>query len=622
MCGISGIFSFKNQKISNYDIEQINNALIHRGPDNGKILIFNNLALGQRRLSIQDLRTEGTAPLGNEDGKIWVTFNGEIYNFKILREDLLKKGHIFKTQTDTEVLVHLYEEYGVDMVNLLRGMFAFAIWDERKRRLHLFRDRLGVKPLFYSIDEELIIFASELKAITKFKKNNEINPYAIDTFLSFEAVYAPDTIFLGIRKLPQGHFMTIEESGKIEIHRYWSPSKKEQNVFQNFNEALEETEKQIEEAVKIRMIADVPVGAFLSGGIDSGLIVSYMAQNSSMPIDTFSLGFEGTHNELPFAKLVAEKYRTNHHEFFLTPDLKDLIHWTVLHFDEPFGDLSAIPTYCISKLARNYVTVALSGDGGDESFGGYEAYKQVLNLNQIARRIGPFKSLLKIAETGLQNYRTSNNQIARLIRLSKYLSSNLSDRYTNYMSIFKEEEKEMLYQKHFKEEISTQHNVLVSPDFDFLTNELDWMLAHDQLNRLSQCLNTKVDMASMANSLEVRSPFLDSTLINFAYSLPQEYKVFNGINKYILRKIAHKFLPPEIFNKPKTGFSFPLDKWLRVELFELLNDYLNEKSILNYYLNYKFIKKMKEEHLSNNRNWSNRLWLLLILEIWFRTNKV
>lgn len=622
MCGIAGKFEFSGAVVDRALISKMCDTIIYRGPDAEGIYTAPYIGLGQRRLSIIDLRDSANPPLSNEDDSVWIVFNGEIYNFKELRASLVEKGHVFRTATDTEVIVHLYEEYDTECVQHLRGMFAFAIWDSKKKRLFAARDRLGKKPFVYTKTNSSFVFGSEIKAITA-DPTVSISPSfrAIDSYLTYQYVPSPLTAFTGVFKLPPAHHLICNERGDVHVTRYWSPPSPEKSKASR-EEIAGEILVRLKESVRLRMVADVPLGAFLSGGIDSGAIVALMAMESSQPIKTFTIGFdEGEFSELPYARKVAERYHTDHYEFIVKPDIADILPLLVKHYNEPFADSSAVPTYYVSKMAREHVTVALSGDGGDENFAGYSHYAQTLEwsaLDFIPRSVR--KSIFGISEAVL-NAMPYTNFTARAARGCHLIASQLPERYEAQISILKAQEKRACYSSNFLSLLRAEgeSDYGVSLPWSTTANSMDWMMLHDQNFYLPDCLMVKSDVASMANSLELRAPLLDHTFIEFAATIPSTMKRDKNGGKRILREAVQGLLPDEILNKRKTGFGIPLAKWLRKELFEtlqsmLLDDVARRRNLFKH----DFLKKIINEHASGHRDWSTRLWALLFLELWFR----
>ncbi|MFH0774861.1 MAG: asparagine synthase (glutamine-hydrolyzing) [bacterium] len=621
MCGICGKLTLDGTPPQKDLLLRMCDTLRHRGPDDEGVYIGKNIGLGHRRLSIIDLST-GHQPLSNEDGTIWIVFNGEIYNFLELRPNLTNRGHRFKTKTDTETVIHLYEEYGVQCVQHLRGMFAFAIWDEKKKRLFLARDRIGKKPLCYAFTKNSFIFASELKAILEDSDiDRQINLEAIHHYLTYQCVPSPMTIFAQIKKLPPAHIMVIED-GKMELERYWRPeyipktSLKEPEIIEHILEILKE-------ATRIRLISDVPLGAFLSGGIDSSATVAMMSQLMDKPVKTFSIGFpEASFNELSFARVVADRFKTEHYEFIVKPDALDILPKIVWHYDEPYSDSSCIPTYYLSQLTKQHVTVALNGDGGDETFAGYErylAYKLTSCYEKVPKfiRDGIFAFLKAFPESS-----SRRDFIRGAKRFAEVMAEPSERRYIRWLSIFSNGLKDKIYSEEMKERMKSIDSVeIVAESFKRSgTNDLlDTLLFVDTMNYLPEVLMVKVDIASMAHSLECRSPFLDHKLVEFAASIPSNLKLKGKKTKYILKKALSGILPEKILNRGKMGFGVPLSFWFREELKDYARELLLCKKADRGYFEQKEIKNLLEEHISGRVNHSYRIFSLIMLELWHQT---
>ena len=623
MCGICGKVTFDGSAVTEGLVGTMCRTLVHRGPDDQGVYVAPHIGLGQRRLSIIDLSPQAAPPLANEDQSIWVVFNGELYNFRQLREQLERKGHRFRTDCDTEILPHLYEEYGIDCLGHMRGMFALALWDNRKKMLLAARDRLGQKPLCYARTGRALVFGSEIKAVTADPDVSVAPNYgAIDLYLRYQYVPSPLTAFEGISKLPPGHYLTCHADGTTEVRRYWQPPLGPVSTA-GAEELEAELLDRLRESVRMRMVSDVPLGAFLSGGIDSGTIVALMAAEASGPVKTFSIGFEDEkHNELPYARLTAERYGTEHHEFIVKPQAADVLPLLVKHYNEPFADSSALPTYYVSKMTRQGVTVALSGDGGDESFCGYDHYMQALRWGRAdavpaALRhaaLAPLEAAL-----GLVPY---NHVTGRGGRACRMVRSRWPQRYLSQVSILKAEERRAFYTPRFKALLAGGEGGNDRPAGLALppgTAPLDWMICHDQNFYLPDCLMVKTDIASMANSLELRSPFLDHELVEFAATIPWRMKRDASGGKAILKWAVGSIVPEQVVHKPKTGFSIPLARWLREDLAEmvqgtLLDDRCHRRGLIKP----RVVRRMIDELAAGRDKWSSRLWSLLFLELWFR----
>ena len=623
MCGICGKVSFSGKVVERELIARMNGVMVHRGPDGEGIYVGAGIGLGQRRLAIIDLDSRSVAPLCNEDGSVWVTFNGEIYNFRGLRSELVRQGHTFRTNSDTEVIVHLYEEYGVDCLGRMRGMFAFALWDDYRKVLFAARDRLGKKPFVYARTTSSFIFASEIKAITL---NPEVsvgpNFAALDSYLKYQYVPSPSTAFAGVSKLPPAHYLKCEANGTLEVKPYWQPPMPEKTRAPRA-QIEEELRCRLLEAVRLRLVSDVPLGAFLSGGIDSSTIVALMAMAGGTPVKTFTIGFgEDGFDERRLARKTASRWGTEHHELVVKPDAAEVLPLLVEHYNEPFADSSAIPTYYVSKLTREHVTVALSGDGGDESFAGYVSYPQVLRW-EAADRVPRFvRAAGAAAVEAVAKRLGSSNRSARARRAATMLNSGLRERFLLQMSTLKPGEKQAAYTPEFLSLIAQCSAVEDRPScfaYDPSDDPLDWMMRHDQSFYLPDCLMVKTDVAAMASSLEVRCPFLDQEFLEFAASIPSSMKRDSRGGKAILKSAVTGLVSSEVLDGPKHGFGVPLAAWFRGELAELLRGTLTGQRAASRNLFVPTaIRRMVDEHIEGRRDWSNRLWALLFLELWFR----
>lgn len=625
MCGICGIVS-RDRGISEAKtlIKQMCDQIIHRGPDAEGYHINNSMAFGMRRLKIIDLET-GNQPIFNEDGTIGVVFNGEIYNFLELRQQLLEKGHTFSSRSDTEVLVHLYEEEGEKLVNKLRGMFAFCIWDQKKGKVFLARDRLGIKPLFYHVTPQYFLFASELKSILAMPfVKREIDFNSLSDYFTFLYVPAPRTIFENINKLPPAHFIVFENGG-IEIKRYWNLEFASDGFSKDENEYIEEFLEIFKESVKCRLISDVPLGAFLSGGIDSSLVVAMMSELSHRPVETFSIGYRGSgayFDERKYSRLVAERFDTNHHEFIIEPpNVKELLDKIVPQFDEPFADASAIPNFLLSKETRRYVTVALSGLGGDELCGGYERYVGCL-LAETYRRLPSVltERLIPSAVRRLPDSKNGNHLNERLKRFVSTANLPFLQRYLEIVGTFNEQEKELLFTKEALGCVSRPTSKVFSQIYGELPhgiNPINAMSFIDINTYLVDDLLTLTDRMSMANSLEARVPLIDHHLVEFFASVPPHLKIKNYSKKYLLKKAAEKLLPKEVIYRKKMGFSVPLVVWFRNEMREYVKKALSPEQVNKAGLfNHNYISRVLGEHFSGKRNYDEKIWALINFMKW------
>ncbi len=618
MCGITGIFNFaKKNKVDKRVLKQMTDAIKYRGPDHGDYFIDDYIGLGYRRLAIIDLSKEGNQPIYNEDKSICIVFNGEIYNFHELRTILEQKKHKFSSNTDTETIVHAYEEFGIDCVKYLRGMFAFAVWNSNKQELFIARDRIGKKPLFYYTDSERFVFGSELKCLMQDKAiPKKIDKKSISLYFSYGYVPSPNSVFTGIKKLMPGHTLIIDKKGKMKINEYWDL--KYEPEIKSEKEWCGLIKNKVQEAVKLRLISDVPLGAFLSGGIDSSIIVSQMSQLSKSSVKTFSIGFEEEEfSELKYAKLIAEKYKTDHHEFIVKPDAVKILPKLVWLYNEPYSDSSALPSYYVAEMTRKHVTVALNGDGGDESFGGYDRYlleKYIKNYNKIKLFHPLINRFISILPTPAHNKHIIN-KIKRFIKTSRLTPEQA---YLNFLTTFNFEEKTKLINQPENQE---DKNIFFdffnkNPDQDFISKA-----TYSDIKRyLPEDLLVKMDMATMGNSLEGRSPFLDHELMELAAKIPSNLKINRSVKKYILKKTFAKELPKEILKRKKQGFGAPIIKWFENDLKYLFDELIfSQNCLIKEYADTNFIKKVAEEHGAEQNQ--HKLWNLLCLETWLRINE-
>ena len=628
MCGITGIVNFNGKPVDAEVLRKMNNLLIHRGPDDEGYFIKEanggvNAGLGMRRLSIIDLET-GSQPIFNEDKSIVVVCNGEIYNFHDLREELAGKGHVFKTKSDTEVLAHLYEEHGTDCLHKLNGMFAFAIWDTNKQFLFLARDRAGKKPLYYTQIGESFYFASEIKsflAVPGFEK--KVNLKAIHYYLTYQYIPSPMTIFENVFRIPPASFLTIDSSAKQECKKYWAPDFRNKTKL-SYSEAQKNIRDILRDAVKIRMISDVPLGAFLSGGIDSSIVVGIMSALSNYPVKTFSIGFkEQDFSELKYADMVAKHFKTDHTEFVVEPKDTAILEKLVWHYDQPFADSSALPSYYVANQTRRHVTVALTGDGGDENFGGYLRHMALMKseLASLALKAVPeklFRGMLNMIPEGSSRV----NVLKRGKRFLGALKDKPSRRNLIWHRFFDNDTKFRMYSDEMRRVVCDDDAELyLESIFENAPAcaSLDRALFTDMTAYLPECLMVKADIAAMANSLEARSPFLDYRLVELAASLPEEWKIKGLKQKRILKDAFADFLPQEILNRGKQGFGIPIDTWFRNEWKDFFREtVLSEKAAGRGYFNMAEIEALFAEHLSGRRQHGYRLWALLMLELWHR----
>ncbi len=622
MCGICGFIQSSN--IADKDtLKLMNDQIIHRGPDDEGYYYCGRAGLAARRLSIIDLNT-GHQPLASYSKKNWITYNGEVYNFKELKNDLISRGYKFRTKTDTEVLVNMYEEFGMEFVKKLRGMFAIAIYDIKHDKLILARDHIGIKPLYYTILENSgdLVFGSEIKSILKYPGiDKKIDHEGLDMFLSLEYIPAPFSIFKGIHKLPAGHTL-VYQNNKFKINRYWEVEKK--FFSDDKNELKEIFHSLLKESVKMRMISDVPLGAFLSGGIDSSAIVATMAGLTDQKIKTFSIGFEEkSYSELEHSEKVSNMFGTDHHTKSLSPDINNLVDFLTDYLDEPLGDFSNFPTYLVSKTAREKVTVSLSGDGGDEIFGGYEHYI----AQKIARGIDipilkPFHKCFAKTTNIFPPSKLKKGFVNRIKRFSEGLENSPDDRHFRWMLFLSSSQKNKLYSDNFindkfKGKLSDRKPFREYFDSSKRFEGINQDLYLDLKTYLVDNILVKVDRMSMATSLEARVPLLDHKMVEFAFSLPENLKLKGNTTKYFLKDSLRGILPDEIIDRQKEGFSIPIKNWLKTDLKDLMMEYLSKKRFDESGLfNYDFIQKMIGEHLNNRQNHAHRLWSLILFNIW------
>jgi asparagine synthase (glutamine-hydrolysing) len=603
-------------------------AQSHRGPDAGAVWSDGRCALGHRRLSIIDLSEAGRQPMSNARGDIQITFNGEIYNFQQLRRELEGLGHGFRTRTDTEAIIYAYEEWGTGCLARLRGMFAFGIWDGRRRRLFLARDRVGKKPLFYAQFGDHFLFASELQGLLADKRvPREVDPPAIDAYLSYGYVPAPWAAFKGIYKLPPAHYLTLDlkRAGfEKRIERYWSLDY-EPKLRIDEDEACEVLREKMTEAVRLRMISDVPLGAFLSGGVDSSVVVGLMARLSGAKVKTFSIGFnESAYDETAHARRIAGRWETDHHEFIVEPDALSILPKLVRHYGEPYADSSAIPTFYVAQMTRRHVTVALNGDGGDESFAGYERYL----ANYMADRMRSIPGAATAARALSRVIPDSIDPKSLARRARRFLAvatQPMAERYPRWLKTFQDETKPRLYSPEFDSLLNGHGGGSLNAPFDGSppthppTHPVDAAMAIDVASYLPYDLLVKVDVTSMANSLEARSPFLDHEVMEFAARLPVEIKFRGGRLKSLLKRAFADLLPPENVNRRKMGFGVPVGQWFRGPLRDMLCDaLLSPRSLDRGYFREPEVRRLVDEHLERRADHSFRLWNLLMMELWHR----
>jgi asparagine synthase (glutamine-hydrolysing) len=634
MCGIAGVFYRDGRTADDRVLERMAAQIEHRGPDAWGVKSFAGGGLAHRRLKIIDLTEAAAQPMGAPEGGVWISFNGEIYNFQTLRDELSAKGHQFRSTGDTEVILRLYLEYGPEAIARLDGMFALAIWNERTKSLLLARDRTGKKPLYVYDDGKKVVFASEIKSILVHPDVDDGGWHgALPLYLTYGYVPTPRTMYEKVRKLPPAslQLFALGETMPSEPRDYWDFPVADQQAADGgtrrvipVKEAASTVRSLFTDAVKRRMVSDVPLGAFLSGGVDSTLVVGVMSQLAGRPIKTFSIGFEGApeYDETHFARLAAKRFGTEHTEFRVKPESFDLIEKLAWHYDEPFGDSSAIPTYIVSKLTREHVTVALTGDGGDEVFAGYGRFYAAQLAENLPRPLMRALRAMASPVPGGDNFRSIVNRGKRFLARA---SEDLPERFRGWISFFTQEE--------LQEMLAPELLSLAKPEMlaESYSSALGRCRNADLVNRLLYLnsrtyllddLNVKVDRASMATSLEARAPFLDTALMDYAFRLPGEMKLRGRTTKWILKKAFEDILPPEIVRRPKMGFGVPLGAWFRGELKGFLQDRLLDPGSRIYpFIRRPFIEKMFREHQSRQRDWGGHFWVLAMLEIFLRSRK-
>lgn len=627
MCGIVGIHSLNGRRPIALDIlEAMNQTIVHRGPDSdGRYEDPGHVGLAMRRLSIIDV-SGGDQPISNEDGTVWTVFNGEIYNFRELRRDLQSRGHRFRTATDTEVIVHAYEEFGDDFVQRCDGMFAFAVWDSRRKRLILARDRVGIKQLYYTMRQGQLIWGSEIKCLLAHPAvPRELRPSAVTHFLTYLYVPEPITSFEGIEELPAGHLL-VSEKGSFSLRKYWE-LRYEVDPNMGPEEAAQGIRDRLDEAVRTSLISDVPLGAFLSGGIDSGSLVALMAKHSDAPVETFSIGYDNagaSFDEREFAREIAKRYRTHHHELVMQPDLTEIVPQLVRAFDQPAADASAIPTWYLAKDTRNHVTVALSGVGGDELAAGYERHRGVM-VGERFRWIPSWvsRNLLKPLVSAVPDSRSGHQWVQRVKRFVGSLDLPFDDRYFELLVAFSATVQRELLTPEIAEQVDLQ-----APQ-DLFRQYMDPVRKAAPLNRalfadlklfLPSNLLTLTDRMSMAHSLEVRVPFLDHHLLEFAARIPPGLKLRGMERKHILKQAVKDLLPPDFLTRRKMGFSLPLTVWFRHELRPYVEDVLSERAIREAgVFHYPAVRAILDDHFSRRANYDGQIWALITFTTWYET---
>jgi len=616
MCGICG-FNWSDRSL----VDDMADIMTHRGPDQQGSFVDDGISLGHSRLSIIDLSDRGNQPMGNEDGSIQIVYNGEIYNFKELRDILEKHGHNFVSSTDTEVIVHAYEEWGVECVKRFRGMFAFAIWDSNKKQLFLARDRIGIKPLYYYFDSGEFMFASEIKAILLNPAvKREVNPKSLYYFMGYEYVPTPFTLFNGIKKLPPAHTLLFQNN-KIKLTRYWDLYFSTAEGNESY--LSDEIYNLLQESVLLRLISDVPLGAFLSGGIDSSAIVGLMSQMRDEPVKTFTIGYEDeSYSELEYARQVADLFGTDHKEIIVDPNSVEYFDKTVWYLDEPMTDPSLIPEYIFCREAKKYVTVCLSGAGGDEAFLGYDRFvaSKMDHFYRIIPEILRKNFISKIVDM-LPPQPQKKGAINVVKRFIDGSNLPLEGQHMRWQYFSSKNDEKLLYKgtlRHMSENIDPFEHI----NKYYLTCNLNDQVAREQYMEINSFLVdnvlVKADRMGMANALEVRVPYLDHNFLELCATIPGSMKLKGLTTKYIFKKSMLRLLPKDIVYRKKHGFSFPIKNWLRNELKEYMRDMLNNSEIIRENFDLYYLNKLVEQHLRGTQNHSHRLWALMNLELWHR----
>ncbi len=643
MCGINGIVDPTNQMGGESSIQAMNAIISHRGPDDQGVYSRESVHLGHRRLSIIDVKT-GSQPMSDRQKSLWIVYNGEVYNFKELRRDLQERGYVFQTKSDTEVIIHAYEEYGEKCVEKLRGMFAFAIWDIKKRQLFLARDRLGKKPLYYFFDGKSFVFASELKAILQVPGiTKELEYSSVLDYFTYQYIPFPQSIFKRIHKLPPAHYLvarlvpsksvdfgrnqvssngSLSEAIKFTVHKYWDLEFAPDHTFSE-RQWIDGIEEHLLEAVRIRMRSDVPIGAFLSGGVDSSAIVALMSKFSPRPVKTFSIVFDdAVYDESGYARMVAEQYSTDHHEFVVRPDAVDILPRLAWQFDEPFADPSALPTYYVSKMASEVVKVVLSGDGGDEAFAGYDWYGSFFRYKKydcipLSLRRSVLGFLAKQIPLGIRGKGTLKHMAeSPFFRYAGIISSQL---VWLHDKLLHEDVKKVIGGRTPGADIAGANYQFLKEHYDRFhgTEELSRLLYTDIKTYLAEDILTKVDRASMLCSLETRAPLLDHKFLEFLATMPAQFKLAQGEGKFIFKKAMEKYLPEKLLYRKKVGFDMPLSRWFKKDFLGYSHDILlSRRSRERNILNPAVVEKLLTNHQKNGRDFSNELWTLLFFEHW------
>ncbi|MDP7354465.1 MAG: asparagine synthase (glutamine-hydrolyzing) [Desulfobacterales bacterium] len=624
MCGISGIISLHpNNPVEQKSLTAMTDAIAHRGPDDQGIFITPEVGLGARRLSIIDLAS-GHQPISNENETMWIVFNGEIYNYQALRDLAAQKGHTFKTKSDTEVILHLYEEFGDDCLHHLSGIFAFAIWDDRKKELFVAKDKMGVKPVYYTQTKNFFVLGSEMKVLMQHPEvNREINLSSLNQYLTFEYVPTPGTILKNVFRLEAGHFLRHNTSG-LKLQKYWQPDLRESEIRYpvNLEEEKEKLYTTLEGVVTEELVSDVPVGVFLSGGLDSSTVAAFMARNAGRQVNSFSIAFKETSfDESRYARKVANLLELKHHELTVDSQMVlDLIPNIANYLDEPFGDSSFIPTFILSRFASQHVKVVLGGDGSDELFAGYPTLA-AHRIFSIYQKLCPEIIRTKVLPGLSRLFPVSFKDISFDFKLGRFLDGEgrpLLERHHRWLGSFTDAEKKSLIRPELHAELGNTFDPIYHQNKNyFAENDLNRVLYNDLKMYLEGDILFKVDRASMANSLEVRVPFLNRRMVDLAMNLPLNLKLNRLTGKYLLKKTMSSVLPDEIVNRPKKGFNIPIAHWLAGDLRPLLMDFMSSSRIKTQGIfNSSFIENLLQEHFTKKRDHRKLLWTLLVFQLW------
>lgn len=623
MCGICGLVYFdRSRSVEQRLLTTMCQTIEHRGPDQHGYYVNGPVGLGSVRLSIIDV-AGGKMPIANEDGNIWIVYNGEVYNFPVLRERLEKAGHRFETHTDTEAIVHLYEELGDDFAKELNGMFACALWDERRNRLVLARDQIGIKPLYYAHLGDRLVFGSEIKAMLDAGIDRAIDPIALHDYLSLNYVPGPRTIFSAIKKLQPGHILTYEaETNQVNITQYWDVPRANPAPTPITGDVEADLLNLLRDVVRDQLISDVPLGAFLSGGVDSSLVVALMSEVTDQPVKTFSVGFaEKSYNELPYARIIADRFKTDHHEIIMNPDAIESVHAMTKYFDEPFADSSAVAVFAVSELARKHVKVALSGDGGDEVFGGYATY-QADKIASIYRRL-PRVIGAGIVPRLVEMLPTSDGKVSFDFKAKRFVQGGTLPplpAHAAWKSFFSEDMKARLYSLDNRPAGLRPTVQLLQEYYDAYpsTDTMNRILYVDSKVQLVDDMLVKTDRTSMAHSLEVRVPLLDTRLVEWMARMPSDTKVRGLKLKYLLKRVAAQVLPAEILERRKAGFSIPIPRWLKTDLRPLVTQRLAPEAVAaEGFFNSRVVAEMLDDHWAGRRDYSRQIWNLLMFSMWY-----